>query len=279
MNKKIPPSLIEQLAESRKAQCFPPQTRRLARSIAHLSLGLLFPHFADRLDCDNLTIEEEVERLQTRIHEYQESIAQHINGAPQPDPIHYLGQLPKVHSALLLDAGAILDGDPAARSLDEVILTYPGFLAVAVYRIAHVLYELNAPLLPRMLTEWAHEATGIDIHPGAVIGPRFCIDHGTGIVVGETCHIGEHVKLYQGVTLGALSVEKAMAGSKRHPTIQDGVVIYANATILGGNTVIGARSIIGGNAWVTKSIPPDSLVSRSAEVIPLAEMNSLEYFI
>src|SRR5690606_15379486 len=146
-------------------------------------------------------------------------------------------------------------------SVDEVILAYPGFLAIAIYRIAHVLYRAEVPLLPRLLTEYAHRETGIDIHAGARIGASFSIDHGTGVVIGETTVIGDRVRIFQGVTLGALSVNKELASTKRHPTIHDDVVIYANATILGGRTEVGARSIIGGNVWLTHSVPPESVVT------------------
>ena len=166
--------------------------------------------------------------------------------------------LPGIHAALSEDAAAILAGDPAARSRTEVISTYPGFYALAVHRIAHQLCGLGVPLLPRILSEIAHRDTGVEIHPGARIGRRFCIDHGTGIVIGETVEIGDDVKMYQGVTLGALSVRKDMARTKRHPTIGDRVVIYAGATILGGETVIGEDSIIGGNTWIVRSLPAGS---------------------
>lgn len=175
-------------------------------------------------------------------------------------------QLPEIYDLLLKDAQAIAAGDPAAQSIEEVVRTYPGFKAVAVYRMAHALLQLRVPLLPRVLTEYAHARTGIDIHPGAQIGTGFCIDHGTGIVIGETCVIGQNVKVYQGVTLGALSVDKAMANIKRHPTIENNVVIYAGATILGGNTVVGANSIIGGNVWLTESVPPYSRVYHRPQI-------------
>ncbi|HEY1168840.1 MAG TPA: serine O-acetyltransferase EpsC [Candidatus Limnocylindrales bacterium] len=178
----------------------------------------------------------------------------------------FFQSLPEIHRQLMIDATAIERGDPAAESVDEVILAYPGFLAIAVYRMAHRFSELGVPILPRVLTEWAHERTGIDIHPGATLGHPVVIDHGTGIVVGETAVIGNNVKLYQGVTLGALSVTKSLASTKRHPTIENDVVIYANATILGGETVIGRGSVIGGNVWITASIPPDSIVYQRSEV-------------
>jgi|LauGreDrversion4_2_1035121.scaffolds.fasta_scaffold09122_3 serine O-acetyltransferase len=172
----------------------------------------------------------------------------------------YTEHLPEFHAVLLEDAQAIYTGDPAAKSVDEVILAYPGFLAIAVYRIAHWLHQQKIQIVPRMLSEYAHRLTGIDIHPGATIGRSFVIDHGTGIVIGETTIIHDNVKIYQGVTLGALSVDKSMADTQRHPTIERDVVIYANATILGGKTVIGAGSIVGGNVWITESIAPGSRV-------------------
>jgi serine O-acetyltransferase len=178
----------------------------------------------------------------------------------------YLSDLPFILEKLHMDAKAILAGDPASRTLEEVYLSYPGFYAVAIYRLAHSLYQLNFPLVPRLMTEYAHSKTGIDIHPGASIGDSFCIDHGTGVVIGETAVIRNKVKIYQGVTLGALSVKKEMAKIKRHPTIEDQVTIYANATILGGKTVIGRNSIIGGNTWVTTSIPENSSVFHTPEI-------------
>jgi serine O-acetyltransferase len=171
--------------------------------------------------------------------------------------------LPDLRAALLEDAAAIYTGDPAAVDHDEVIRTYPGFLAIAIYRFAHHFHQRGVPVIPRVLTEYAHARTGIDIHPGASIGERFCIDHGTGIVIGETAEIGHDVKLYQGVTLGALSVSKELARTKRHPTVEDDVVIYASTTILGGDTVVGRGSVIGGNVWLLRSVPPHSRVHYS----------------
>ncbi len=174
--------------------------------------------------------------------------------------------VPELYRMLNTDIQAIFMGDPAARSEFEVIKTYPGFYAISFYRLAHLLYQLEVPLIPRILTEYAHSRTGIDIHPGAIIGEYFYIDHGTGIVIGETCTIGRHVKLYQGITLGALSVSKNLAYTKRHPTVEDRVVIYSGATILGGNTVIGHDSIIGGNVWLTHSVSPASTVYHTASI-------------
>jgi serine O-acetyltransferase len=173
--------------------------------------------------------------------------------------------LPDVHALLVVDADAILAGDPAAESVDEVIAAYPGFLAIAAHRLAHRLHGLDVPVLPRLMAEVAHTRTGVDIHPRAVIGRAFCIDHGTGVVIGETAVIGNQVKIYQGVTLGALSVAKSAAGSKRHPTIGDRVVIYAGATVLGGDTLIGEDSVIGGNVFLTSSVPASSIVYQTSQ--------------
>lgn len=173
---------------------------------------------------------------------------------------YYFDKLFHLKNCLLKDAELILTFDPAASSLEEIILSYPGFYAISVHRIAHLLYKMKVPVLPRMMSEWAHSKTGIDINPGATIGCPFFIDHGTGVVIGETAVIGNNVKIYQGVTLGALAVRKEDAKTKRHPTVEDNVIIYAGSTILGGNTVIGHDSIIGGNTWITQSVPPFSVV-------------------
>jgi len=177
----------------------------------------------------------------------------------------FFGRIPEVRRLLVLDIVAAMDGDPAARSYAEIIFAYPGFAAIAIQRLAHELWQIGVPLLPRIMTESAHSKTGIDIHPGARIGQSFFIDHGTGVVIGETCVIGNHVKIYQGVTLGALSFPKDAMGrllrnTKRHPTLGDYVVVYAGATILGGNTVVGEKAIIGGNTWVIESVPPGEKV-------------------
>ena len=183
--------------------------------------------------------------------------------------IDFLKRIPDLRRLLATDVQASYDGDPACKSLDEVIFCYPGLGAVTIYRLAHELHGLGVPLIPRMMTEWAHQETGIDIHPGATIGNHFFIDHGTGVVVGETCEIGDHVKLYQGVTLGALSFPTDADGNlirsmKRHPTIEDRVVVYANATILGGKTIIGHDSVIGSSVWLTRSLEPFTTVTLEA---------------
>jgi serine O-acetyltransferase len=183
----------------------------------------------------------------------------------QQKTLLFLERIPEVRRMLATDVQAAYDGDPACKSLDEVIFCYPGLEAITVYRLAHVLYELDIPFVPRMMTEWAHSRTGIDIHPGATIGSHFFIDHGTGVVIGETTEIGENVKLYQGVTLGALSFAtdgegNLVRGHKRHPTLEDRVVVYANATILGGNTVVGHDAVVGSSVWLTRSITPNATV-------------------
>lgn len=180
--------------------------------------------------------------------------------------LRFIDRLPEIRSRLKLDIRAGFEGDPAAKSTEEVILCYPFVYAISVHRIAHVLYNLEIPLIPRIMSEWAHRRTGVDIHPGAHIGERFFIDHGTGVVIGETTEIGNDVKIYQGVTLGALSFPKnpdgsIVKGGKRHPTIQDRVTVYAGATILGGETVIGEDSVIGANSWITASVPRRTLVT------------------
>ncbi len=181
--------------------------------------------------------------------------------------MRFLEAIPDLRRILAEDVQAAFEGDPAAKSPDEIVFCYPGVGAVTVYRLAHELHRLGVPLIPRMMTEYAHGKTGIDIHPGATIGRRFFIDHGTGVVIGETTQIGDNVKLYQGVTLGALSFPRdektgeIVRDAKRHPTIEDGVVIYANATILGGDTVIGHHSVIGSSAWLTRSIAPFTTVT------------------
>ena len=182
--------------------------------------------------------------------------------------LRFLESIPRIRKTLATDVRAAYEGDPAAKSYDEIVFSYPGIFATTVYRVAHQLFEHQIPLLPRIMTEYAHSITGIDIHPGAEIGESFFIDHGTGVVIGETTAIGKNVRVYQGVTLGALSLPKdageRLRGKKRHPTIEDDVIIYAGATILGGETVIGARCIIGGNVWITESVPPDTKVLLEA---------------
>jgi serine O-acetyltransferase len=243
--------------------------------------GFLFPHFSDKVYYSPYEVVAKLRLLQRNLI----TLLKINNGAKiDIDKIAdtFISKIPAIHDMLWDDAEAIFKGDPAAESIDEVILAYPGFMAIFIYRIAHELYKLKVPVIPRILTEHAHEITGIDIHPGAEIDSPFFIDHGTGIVIGETTIIGKNVKIYQGVTLGALSVDKSLVHSKRHPTIQDDVIIYSQAVILGGETVVGSNSIIGGNAWVTQSVPPDSMVYSKSEVRVRANeqyFDTLEYII
>lgn len=232
-----------------------------------LHLGNVTYHVGDLIDGLHDKLTQQIGRAlrhdATVVGELQEDTDYEALG--QAKAIQFLDILPDVRQALALDVQAAYDGDPAVRNRDEVIFCYPGLEAVTVYRLAHVLYELEVPLIPRMMTEWAHSKTGIDIHPGARIGQYFFIDHGTGVVIGQTCEIGDHVKLYQGVTLGALSFAtdadgQLIRGAKRHPTIEDRVVIYANATVLGGMTVIGHDSVIGSSVWLTRTIEPHTTV-------------------
>ncbi len=229
-------------------------------------IDFLFPHFSSHV---YYSTEDVISKLQL-IERNLISLLKIMNGNSVADlskkANKFISKIPEVHDMLWDDAQAIYEGDPAAESTDEVILAYPGFIAILIYRLAHELYKLSVPIIPRILTEYAHEITGIDIHPGAEIGSHFFIDHGTGIVIGETTEIGKNVKIYQGVTLGALSVDKSMVKTKRHPTIEDDVILYSQAVILGGNTVIGKNSIIGGNSWITQSVPPNSVVYTKVEV-------------
>lgn len=223
-------------------------------------LGVLFPDHANK-SFDSFA------RFELHVLNLKEALYEMLYMRPNREDLHssnkaeaFFQQVPTIFQRLQEDVVAMYAGDPAAQTTREVVRSYPGFYAVAAYRFAHELHRLGVKVIPRMLTEHAHSKTGIDIHPAAKIGSHFCIDHGTGVVIGATCNIGNHVKIYQGVTLGALSVDKDDAEVKRHPTIEDHVVIYAGATILGGNTVIGHHSIIGGNTWVTRSVPPHSKV-------------------
>jgi serine O-acetyltransferase len=253
--------LIELVQDLRSRDCPVAQLHPLSHELLDRAMALLFPHFALGAGRDRASVSHEVESFE-RLLDRIGSILSEAGLTTLRPPTELIEGMPEIRAWLAEDADAFNQRDPAARGLDEVVLAYPGFYGIATYRIAHALYELGVPLVPRLLTERAHQTTGVDIHPGASIGLRFVIDHGTGVVVGETSIIGNEVTIYQGVTLGALAVEKALAAQKRHPTIEDQVLIYANATILGGQTVIGRESIIGGNAWVTQSVPPRSKISQ-----------------
>lgn len=239
-------------------------------------MRLLFPVTQD---CKSISqhVEETYQHLNEQLICLLHPLESNLVDNPSVITDRFFDRLPAIYDSLLLDAHAIADNDPAAIGMEEVVAVYPGFYAIAVYRFAHELLQQNVPLLPRMLTEYAHGQTGIDIHPGAQIGRSFFIDHGTGVVVGETTVIGDNVKIYQGVTLGATHVAKSMAQKKRHPTIEDNVVIYANATILGGFTVVGHDSVIGGNVWLTSSVEAHSLVFHQHQTdIRLKSLESLE---
>lgn len=236
------------------------------RSAAFLDglIAFLFPDFEKVHHADFAAFQDHFEGLKSDLYDILMKDPAALQRDISQEVALFFERLPALHELITQDAEAMYEGDPAAQSISEVVRCYPGFYAIAAYRIAHALLMQGAELLPRIFTEVAHGKTGIDIHPGARIGRHFCIDHGTGVVIGETSHIGEHVKIYQGVTLGGLSVDKADAGAKRHPTIEDHVVIYAGATILGGATVVGHHSVIGGNVWLTRSVPPYTKVYYKA---------------
>jgi serine O-acetyltransferase len=249
--------------------------------IVQLLFQLFYPGYVGRQD---LTDEDLAYHVGTLVSTLREKLVRQVEtclcfsaesqgeasrpcaGEAQRVSAAFLERLPAIRDALILDVQAAYDGDPAAESLDEVILAYPCFIAITVHRVAHELHAMGVPLMPRIMSEWAHSQSGADIHPGARIGRSFFIDHSTGVVVGETTQIGANVKLYQGVTLGALSIPRDERGrvirdTKRHPTVQDGVTIYANATVLGGQTVVGADSIVGGSVFVTQSVPASTRVA------------------
>jgi serine O-acetyltransferase len=233
-------------------------------------------HIGDRIYQIYRALSEQI--FLSMLHECQRTGNEcgHCETLAAETALGFLRHVPRVRDSLEADVQAAYDGDPAARSLDEIIFSYPGLEAITVYRIAHELWELNVPLVPRIMTEIAHGATGIDIHPGATIGRSFFIDHGTGVVIGETAEIGDHVKMYQGVTLGALSFPKDACGKiirglKRHPTIEDHATLYSGATILGGDTVVGRSSTVGGNVWLTHSVPPNSIVMTEEPALRVAE--------
>jgi serine O-acetyltransferase len=214
-----------------------------------------------------LHLRYEWERLRCLFADLLSSLEHLTDKTPEEVTQRFFAAIPPIHEQLLDEAAHFVQCDPAAKSVEEVMLCYPGYYAIAVYRLANELYRMNIPILPRAISEYAHSRTGIDIHPGATIGKNFYIDHGTGIVIGETTEIGNSVKIYQGVTLGAMYVEKSLQNTKRHPTIEDNVIIYAGSTILGGNTVIGHDTVVGGNVWLTESVAPNSVVYHKAQVV------------
>jgi len=250
---------LEELFQAHQQRRAMPSPQEVCNFINGL-LKILFPELADRKYESFRELELDYQRIRLQVANILEAIKFNLDKSPKHIEEHFFQKLPSIRAQLMIDAEAISSGDPAAKNISQVIRTYPGFFAIAVYRLAHEFCKLKVPYIPRILTEYAHSETGVDIHPAATIGSGFCIDHATGIVIGATTIIGNQVKIYQGVTLGALSVKKELAKVKRHPTIEDNVVIYAGATILGGDTVIGEGSVIGGNVWIVKSVPPNSRI-------------------
>ena len=292
------PEIVQQLAVTcNQGQCYehlvpePIPSREATIAIIYQAQKVLFPGYFTRHHLDQFNIEHylghEVSSLYEMLTEQIIFTVRHdclrhqkssdcCESRGKHKAIDFIKTLPRLRLQLAKDVRAAMAADPAAISVDEVIFSYPGLFAITVYRLAHLLRQLDVPLLPRIMTEYAHSKTGIDINPGAVIGEHFFIDHGTGIVIGETTEIGDRVRLYQGVTLGALSLPgnagEKFRSVKRHPTIEDDVIIYSGATILGGETRVGARSVIGGNVWLTKSIPPDTkVVLKNPELIHLSQ--------
>ncbi len=284
-DEELTAALLESYRSESRAQRigkrFLPSRDEIAEVIG-LLLEIFYPGYFGRQDLTQANIEEHTRSLiaSLRLHLQRQVEAclchaaeeEHVSAEADCTPHAHrvtemlLSKLPEIRAMLVSDVQAAFDGDPAATGLDEVILSYPGFLAVTVYRVAHELYTMGVPFMPRIMTEWAHSRTGTDIHPGATIGASFFVDHATGVVIGETTNIGERVKLYQGVTLGALSHPKDAHGrvirnTKRHPTVEDDVTVYANATVLGGNTILGEGSIVGGSVFVTQSVPAGSRVA------------------
>ena len=270
-------AFLAQLGEARAAYALPARLHESVRDWMRSVLSLLFPHAAPPgARSDDLGIRSEYDAVASTLQALLRELSPAGDRA-SADVEALMAALPGVRSRLYADAEAIHRMDPAAKSVDEVFLAYPGFLATICHRVAQPLWLRDVPIIPRLLTEWAHERTGVDLHPGATIGERFAIDHGTGIVVGETSRIGNDVRLYQGVTLGALRVNKGLTHVQRHPTIEDDVTIYANATILGGNTVIGKGSVIGGNVWLTHSVPAGSIVTHAVPTERQREDFPLEF--
>ncbi len=293
------PAVVDQLVLScNRNDCFdhvgpePIPSREAIIDIVHTASRILYPGYFIRTRLDDMNVGyyfgQEVTSLFESLSEQimlairhdcirHNQICTNCEERGQQAAIDFLRGMPQLRVLLASDIKAAHEGDPAAKSFDEIIFSYPGLFAITVYRIAHQLHHQDIPLIPRIMTEYAHSKTGIDIHPGARIGESFFIDHGTGVVIGETTIIGKHVRLYQGVTLGALSLGReeveALRNQKRHPTIEDDVIIYANATVLGGKTVIGARSVIGGNVWITDSVPPDTEVFLKKPELVLKEKN------
>jgi serine O-acetyltransferase len=257
---------LEELLRLRHARALMLPAKSRVAQFGDDLLQLLFPHFSQDLYYTVADLRGRLQLLQRDLRSILAPLASGMPRSVEETTDRFVDAVPQLYRDIWRDAEAIHQGDPAAESIDEVISAYPGFLAIAIHRIAHEFYTLGVPIFPRILSETAHHRSGVDIHPGARIGEALFIDHGTGIVIGETAVIGRHVKIFQGVTLGALSVDRSLSSSKRHPTIEDNVVLYSNATILGGSTVIGHDSVIGGNVWLTESVPPFSVVYHKSEV-------------
>jgi len=258
-------AFASRLSQYNSGYCADVPSMELSKQFIENLVHALFPI---RQNCavDEEEISIELDRSAVKLRELLYSIRNSLNRSPTEIVDDFFSSLPEVFEQLTADADAVSKFDPAASCVEEIILCYPGFYAISVYRLAHILYDLKIPVLPRILAEYAHEKTGIDIHPGAQIASPFFIDHGTGVVIGETARIGKEVRIYQGVTLGALTVERSMANTRRHPTIEDHVVIYAGSTILGGDTIVGHHTVVGGNTWITESIQPHSIVFRNHRV-------------
>ncbi|GMA64797.1 serine acetyltransferase [Alicyclobacillus fastidiosus] len=278
-SQQIAAHLMQNSCRMFKGRTCHPEPEAIREIVLHARAALLPNYFEPQVtETHAQTIDRLHQVLTEQIHRasYQECI--HKGGTEETrrtaaqKSTAFVEQLPLLQDMLYEDVMETLQGDPAATGPDEIILTYPGILALGVYRAAHELVKLGVPLLPRMMTEYAHRLTGVDLHPGATIGRSIMIDHGTGIVVGETAVVGNHVKIYQGVTLGALYFPKDEQGMmlrevKRHPTVEDYVILYSNSTVLGGETVIGHHSVIGSNTWVTRSVPPYSKVTYETESV------------
>ena len=259
-------AFASRLSQFNSEHCAEVPSMELSRQLIDNLVHALFP-IRQNCGVDEGEIAIELDRCAVNLREVLYPIHLSLDRSPKEVTDDFFSRMPETFEQLAVDAAAVTKYDPAANCVEEIILSYPGFYAISVYRMAHILYELKVPFLPRIMSEYAHEKTGIDIHPGAQIASPFFIDHGTGIVIGETARIGREVRIFQGVTLGALTVERSMANTRRHPTIEDHVVIYAGSTILGGDTVIGHHTVVGGNTWITESILPHSVVYRNHRVL------------
>ncbi|MEW7306365.1 serine O-acetyltransferase EpsC [Elizabethkingia anophelis] len=260
---KVSDSFIEQIFQRKKNASYGFFDKNKAEAFVEELYQLLF--LPQHINMEE-TLRTQFEELQNKLFELIKNTTDDKLFAERQVEVLF-DALPEIYERLILDAESILEFDPATESLEEILLAYPGFFATYVYRVSHQLWKQKIKTLPRIISEYGHSKTGIDIHPGAVIGEHFFIDHGTGIVIGETSVIGNNVKIYQGVTLGALNVSKDKANKKRHPNIEDNVIIYSGATILGGDTTIGRDSIIGGNVWITQNVPSNSLVYNKSEIM------------